>query len=213
MHLHLATVGGRWLTERGIPTAGTNDHLEWELKTLGPLIEAVTSDMARVARSGRPTAYRAGAYRANDALIDALAVAGYKTDSSYDHIHADHHSLAEGIQVGNEPFVYRGLLEVPITCFEDQGKKRRLVPPFGSTPDDLDRRGLEALRIGGCRAVNYIFHSYDLTTLRASDGARAYGTANPRLCGWLDDTLDWIAARPDDFQVVTLQELHQRLSP
>ena len=157
----------------------------------------------------RPIAYRAGAYRAGDAVIDALVQAGYRFDSSYDHLHKGNHSLGAGVSVGNDPFFYRGLVELPITCFRNATKLRRLVPPFRPTPEGLDRLGLEALRDEGARVVNYIFHSYDLMEMERDESVklRRWHGRDARLVAWFEETLDWIADQPSDYQVIGFDDL------
>jgi hypothetical protein len=67
-----------------------------------------------------PIAFRAGSYAANDATIDALVALCFRFDSSHDGGHAPDPSAIGLPRAQIAPVAHRGLIELPVTLFEDR---------------------------------------------------------------------------------------------
>ena len=161
LHLHPEALSRRWYRERGIEQPLDEEAQDWPSHILEAVHRFATDDLTRFALK-RPTAYRAGAYRISDSLIDALVNLGFEFDFSYDLLNKKGNVRFDPSRLkGNAPVRYRGLVEMPITAFAYRApdKLRRFV----ANPNPFSRiKALKAYREAGLRVITYILHSYSL---------------------------------------------------
>lgn len=215
MHVHpSASVYGReWFREHGIPQPPAGVYSEWWPKeVIGPFHEVITADMAAVAGVS-PQAYRAGAYRISDTIIDSLVQLGYRFDCSYDLLNRKGHVNIEGQgQLGNMVSRYRGLVEIPISAFVTRRdrKLRRMV--VGRGKSRVRQLALEEFHRAGVRVVSYILHSYSLMERveDPDDPSRTLGWGGPdeRVIANFEEDLAFIAGS-SEFEIVDTRGLDE----
>lgn len=161
LHLHPEVLGRRWFQEHGIDRPQNEEAQDWPKDILAAVHRIATDDMARFAPK-RPTAYRAGAYRISDTLIDVLVELGYEFDFSYDLLNKKGNVRFDpSLLNGNAPIRYRGLIEIPITAFAYRVPEK--VKRFVGNPKPFSRiEALKQYRKAGLRVITYILHSYSL---------------------------------------------------
>jgi hypothetical protein len=168
-HLHPESLGMRRFVEYGLePPREEEGATEfWPRRVTDPLFAKATNDLAKF-KGEMPIAYRAGAYRISNQIIDTLVDLGYRVDSSYDilnkkkHVQLDFSELRE-----NAACMYRGMVELPITAYR-HGKNAR-IKRFVASRHDFDRIDmLKAYRAAGVRVITYILHSYSLMQVYGS---------------------------------------------
>ncbi|MCK9249358.1 MAG: methyltransferase domain-containing protein [Solirubrobacteraceae bacterium] len=197
LHAHLTTLDKSWFAEFDIERPLSKNILEWPTETMKAIHGTLADQLASLTGGHTPTAYRAGAYRCSDQLIDALAELGFAFDSSYDHTWLDRHTICRDRAVGNAPFRYRDLIELPITAVRHGSQLRRFEPrPWDETLGPLELGALDALHREGVRVVTYILHSYSLMEMRRSDNSRAWRGPSAKITEWFQRTLDHIAHHP-----------------
>lgn len=161
LHFHPNGLTADWYFQRDLEKPNHGEVQDWPYRTLEAVHKIAAEDLARFSNK-RPTAYRAGAYRISNALIDALVNLGFDFDFSYDLLNKKGNVRFDPSQLnGNAPVHYRGLIEIPITAFAYRSaeKKRRFV----ANPHKYSRiDALKAYRASGLRVISYILHSYSL---------------------------------------------------
>jgi hypothetical protein len=161
LHLHPAVLRAPWYHHHGIERPDDSEVQDWPRDVLWTVHRIATDDMTRLSGT-RPIAYRAGAYRISETLIDILVELGFEFDFSYDLLNRKGNGrLDSGRLNGNAPLAFRGLWEIPITAFayRSPGKLKRFV----ANPKPFSRiQALRAFREAGLRVITYILHSYSL---------------------------------------------------
>ncbi len=196
LHAHLERLDRAWFEERGLQPPAHSEVVDWRRETVEPAIETIIEDFTTVA-GAPPVAYRGGGYRCSDALIDALAAAGLRLDSSYDHVYRDRHTIARDRVVGNAPFRYRGLIELPVSVFDSNARQLRFEPWETTVHTDADLRALDELHARGERVITYILHSYSLSRLvTGENGERRWEGPDPQYVAWFDRLLHFITDHP-----------------
>ena len=168
-HIHPECLTQDWFDTHDIqcPSKGTETQF-WTRDTIYGVHRQVTEDLTRF-KGSRPIAYRAGAYRISNTIIDALVELGYKVDSSYDILNKKGHvQLDRDMLDQNAIMEYRGLIEAPISAYQ-WGRKNQ-IKRFVGNKHAFDRiEMLKDFRQRGIRVVNYILHSYSLMQVYGTD--------------------------------------------
>lgn len=161
LHLHPSVLPKAWYEERGHSRPDRGEVQDWPKDVLEAVHRIATDDMTQFAPK-RPTAYRAGAYRISDTLIDVLVELGYEFDFSYDLLNKKGNVRFDpSLLNGNAPIRYRGLIEIPITAFAYRSPEK--VKRFVGNPKPFSRiEALKQYRKAGLRVITYILHSYSL---------------------------------------------------
>lgn len=171
MHIHPETLYPQWFEERGVPSPTAEDKARgtqfWPYDIVHRLHRVVTDDLASF-KGERPIAYRAGAYRISDSIIQTLVELGYLFDSSYDILNIKGHvSIGGGGKLNNAAVRYGGLVELPITAYT-WGRPSRTVR-FVANRNAYDRVVmLERMHEMGIRVITYILHSYSMMKVYGS---------------------------------------------
>lgn len=103
-----------------------------------------------------PVAHRAGNYGANNNTLAALKENNIKIDSSFFY---DHKNCKVDLPTMNDPMIYKGILEVPVTVIKRYPKRLGITIPFKSDWSKLDVNWLSCreLRNGMCKIkLDYI---------------------------------------------------------
>ncbi len=168
-HIHPECLNAEWFATHGIhpPPEGIETQF-WPHETSLAVHRRVTEDLTRF-KGVPPIAYRAGAYRISNTIVDVLVELGYKIDSSYDILNKKGHvELDTNTLNGNAAMTYRGLVEVPISAY--RWGKRNQIKRFVGNKHSFDRiEMLQEFRRQGVRVVNYILHSYSLMKTYGTD--------------------------------------------
>jgi hypothetical protein len=192
LHFHGDAIYIDWYAAHGL--SPNSSHMEERsLGELLPVFETVASDFNRFA-SKPPIAYRAGAYKISDNVLDALRHIGIRIDSSYDILNKKEHvNLDPNKLMGNFPLEYRGLLEVPITAYVGANNSRvhRFAP--GQRSDERISV-LRRMNASGHPLVTYVLHSNSLM--------KAVGTEDMARLALLGPDEERIAAFSKDLQFI-----------
>jgi hypothetical protein len=175
---------------------------------LAALFKGILTDFNRFA-SKPPIAYRAGAYRISENVIDALRGGGIGIDTSFDQLNKKGNVRIEQASMkGNLPLEYRGILEAPISAYRIAGSDRvmRFQPSRGT---DGRVEALRALNRAGVPLVTYILHSYSLMKVFGEGSEKKTGRlgADERIISNFRRELEFISASPDFEMVVNAREL------
>lgn len=146
-------------------------------------------DLLVAAGAPAPVAFRAGAYAANDATIDALVALGLEYDSSHN---GAEHPRPSALSLHSRtiaPLAYRGLTEVPVTVVEDRpGSLRPLqlcAVSMGELAAALDHAARHAHG-----AVTIVSHGFELANRAGTRRNGVHVRRFERLCALLERRAD-----------------------
>jgi peptidoglycan/xylan/chitin deacetylase (PgdA/CDA1 family) len=156
------------------------------------LLEAAIDAMAR-ADAPRPTAFRAGNYGANNDTLKALATLGIRYDSSYNRPFLEDACAIRTHAPIDRPTPIDGLVEVPVTNFEDYpGHTRGLqLCAVSSSEFKAVIRQAVARQHPSVVAVN---HSFELLGLMRTRANRMLLKRFDEYCAFLQDRKPHIAS-------------------
>ncbi len=180
LHFHGDCLYKTWYEERGM-SPHTESMEDRPLEDLIPIFEAIVSDFNRFA-SKPPIAYRAGAYRISNAIIDALRHIGIRVDTSYDLLDKKENvNLKSKKLMGNFPVRHRGLMEVPISAYGEIATSRthRFAPVSRSRRVDERISVLRRLNESGLPLVTYVLHSSSLMKSFGDEDTTRAGLLGP----------------------------------
>ncbi|MCE9523196.1 MAG: hypothetical protein K8S25_12290 [Alphaproteobacteria bacterium] len=203
VQLHLHTEWLKWIEQdlvsdrRGTNIA--NFSYDDQLRLLSLAIEALLE-----AGAPRPTAFRAGNYGASNDTLKALASLGLKYDSSYNQPY-----LAEACAIRaeaqlNAPAELCGVVEVPITFFEDYPGHTRALQLCAASMSEFNaivRQSLTQRR----PTIVVVNHSFELLNIKRT-------RANRMLLRRFDEMCALFQAREGQLQSVGFAGLGSPLS-
>jgi hypothetical protein len=152
----------------------------------------------------RPTAFRAGNYGAGNETLKVLAELGLVYDSSYNHPYLSSTCGIVSEAALNRPTQVAGLLEVPITYFEDYPGHTRALQLCAASLSEFD--AVLKQSIAQSRPTTVIVnHSFELLNVKRT-------RANRMLLRRLDDYCALLEAKKAEVASVTFADLGGRIA-
>ena len=149
-------------------------------------------------------AYRAGNFGANADTLRALASLDFRFDSSHNAAFPDRARHIGAPAPIRQPAPVEGVLEVPVSCFEDRPGHLRPAQIIACSHDEMTHALNEAWRLGWhCFVI--VTHSNELLN-RRRDGANPIARSRfDRLCRFLDENRS-------RFETTTFSDLSRSLA-
>lgn len=117
----------------------------------------------------RPIAFRAGNFGANEDTLKALASLGIEIDSSYAQSARRQSCAIEPVGWMTAPVRIEGVVEVPVTCFDDGFGRARPAQICAASTAELSRL-VDVGANEGRPALVYVSHSFELLNRIRSSG-------------------------------------------
>jgi hypothetical protein len=151
------------------------------------------------------SAFRAGNYGADNATLRSLAANGIRFDSSYNYPYLGHGCSIKTDHVLTHAASIEGVIEVPITFFQDWPGHVRHAQICACSFAELSHMLLDA-HAAGFKTFVIICHSFELINRARTRVNRLLLRRFRRLCEFLD-------RRRDLFRTVGFNDLDIRISP
>lgn len=146
-------------------------------------------DLLVAAGAPQPVAFRAGAYAANDATLDALVALGIPYDSSHNGAEHPRPSALSLDPRTIAPLAYRGLIEVPVTVVEDRPGSLRPLQLCAVSMGEL-AAALDHAAGQGHGAVTIVSHGFELANRAGTRPNGIHVRRFERLCELLERRAD-----------------------
>lgn len=185
VQLHLHPEWLKWV-DAGPGSHANSPYLtDFTLADQRSLLERGIDALVR-AGAPRPTAFRAGNYGANNDTLRALASLGLTFDSSYNHtlLHAE--CKIRHREPLNAPVLLDGVVEVPITFFEDYPGHTRSVQLCALSAAEMRWALTESVERKRPTTV-IVSHSFELLNAGRTRANRIHVQRFERLCATLCD--------------------------
>lgn len=139
-------------------------------------LELIQTASANLVRAGapQPIAFRAGDYAANNDTLNALARLGFRYDSSYNYPYLGSTCGITSDSILWQPASLEGLLEVPVSCYQDRPGHYRHCQLGACSLGEIDAT-LKSARLKAWETYVLVSHSFELINNR-----RAGRSAGPR---------------------------------
>lgn len=203
VQLHLHTEWLKWIekdlvgTRRGWNVKDFDYADQRRLLELG--LEALTE-----AGAPRPIAFRAGNYGASNDTLKALASLGLAYDSSYNHPYVPGTCRIESEDPLNRPTRLDGMVEVPITYFEDYPGHTRALQLCAASLSEFDTVLRQSIAQSRPTTV-VVNHSFELLNLKRT-------RANRMLLRRLDDYCALLQTKKDEAISANFNDLNGRVA-
>ena len=189
LHLH-----PEWLKWADVNVAPKGGNLaDFDQATQRRLLERGIIALMR-AGAPRPTAFRAGNYGANNETLRALADLGLKFDSSYNQTLLRAECRIVHSEALNAPIPLDGVIEVPITFFEDYPGHTRSVQLCALSAAEMRWVLVESIAKARPTAV-VVSHSFELLNEPRTRANRIHLDRFGKLCATLAKLRDATTAR------------------
>lgn len=204
VQLHLHTEWLNWIDKDIVGDRRGINITDFSYADQLTLLEHALAAMER-AGAPRPTAFRAGNYGAGNQTLKALAALGLKFDSSYNVPYLDDSCMIDADVRLMRPTMLEGLVEVPITFFEDYpGHVRTLQLCAASTAEFQS-----VVRQSVARALPtavIVNHSFELLNLKRTRANRMLLRRFDELCAFLQSTGDIASVGFNDLDAAKILE-------
>jgi hypothetical protein len=198
VQLHLHTEWLRWIEKDIVGEARGTNIADFSFDDQRRLLESAIDALVE-AGAPRPTAFRAGNYGANNDTLKALAVLGLKHDSSYNFPYLDDGCRIEAPDELNQPVDLDGVVEVPITHFEDYPGHARALQICAASLSEFQAVVGQAIAQGRPTVVA-VSHSFELLNLKRT-------RANRMLLRRFDDVCALLQEKRSDIASATFRDL------
>jgi hypothetical protein len=174
-----------WARDESLRRATKGALAEFDLATQRNVLELAVGMLER-AGAPRPTAFRAGNYGANNDTLRALAELGIAYDSSYNHVRLGTDCRISTPEPLRAPARLDGVVEVPITFFEDYPGHTRFVQLCALS--SVEMRWVVADSVKENRpAVVIVSHGFELLNVARTAPSRLHLKRFEDLCATLSD--------------------------
>jgi len=182
LHLH-ANWAGAVADDRGAAHAAFElwDYSEEDQRAL----IARAAGLLIAAGAPPPVAFRAGSYAADDRTLAALAMLGFRYDSSHNGAEAPRWSRIGLPRRQVAPVAHRGVVEVPVTVIEDRPGRLRTAQLCALSTAEIGAALDHAARHDH-GAVTIVSHGFELATRNGTAVNRVHRRRFERLCALLD---------------------------
>ncbi len=170
VQLHLHTEWLRWIEKDIVGDRRGTNIADFSPGDQRRLLEAAVEALVE-AGAPRPTAFRAGNYGANNDTLKALASLGLTHDSSYNVPYLGDACRIETDDVLNHPVELDGVVEVPITYFEDYPRHARALQLCAASLSEFQAVLGQAVAQERS-AVVVVSHSFELLNLKRTRANR-----------------------------------------
>lgn len=177
LHLHPLWVGareGRTRSERQLARYDIGSQIDLIRRARDMLVEAGAPE---------PVAFRAGNYSANDDTLRALAMLGFRFDSSHN---GHQHPWPSAIGLPRDqiaPIEHLGMVEIPVTLIADGQNSRHLqicAVSLGELKAAIEHAGPAETPV-----VTIVTHSFELANRAGTAPNRIHVRRFEALCAWL----------------------------
>jgi hypothetical protein len=152
----------------------------------------------------RPIAFRSGNYGANNDTLRALASLGVAYDSSYNYPYWPNTSAIATAEPLNRPTRLDGLVEVPITYFEDYPGHHRSLQLCAASLSEFDAVLCQSLAQQRPTTV-IVNHSFELLNVKRT-------RANRMLLRRLDDYCALLESKKHEVKSAGFEDLDRRIA-